>query len=462
VAPAVPAALVLTASDTIRAAGGTLTLSAAAIDSQGAPVTGVPIAWSVSDPGRGQITAQGLFTAGPDSGRVYVRAAVDSTGGVADSVAVRVMRPGTVRWTWAASEVGGYMPLLGGPALAPDGTVYVLVSNAGQPNYPGTLVALTPGGDVQWALPLLQVEGSTGPVVVPVSGNIWVVGSTAYLVSPSGTITWDTVGPEAPIYFSGAASADRLVAAQGLYVNVYDAATHAFRWRTQEAPLVSWLVPPTITAGGDVLAKLTDDTLFQFAGTDGGIVRFFLNPDTGVDRRVFGRGTVPVGNRYYLPMRSLFAALDPGGPLLWLAGDVENGVTEPVIGPDGTIFVLTSRRGLWALNPDGSSRWTRLEIQPRWPWWLGGLALGSGGVLYVPGLEGFYAYDVDGNRVWEHVVDSAGASQAFVGSPAIAPDGTVYTFTSTHLYAFWASAPPEPNSPWPMWRHDAQRTGWAR
>lgn len=69
--------------------------------------------------------------------------------------------------------------------------------------------------------------------------------------------------------------------------------------------------------------------------------------------------------------------------------------------------------------------------------------------------------DTAGATLWTHVADSAGVAQAFEGAPAIAPDGTVYTWTSTHLYAFWGSAPPEPDSPWPMWRHDAQRTGWA-
>ena len=64
--------------------------------------------------------------------------------------------------------------------------------------------------------------------------------------------------------------------------------------------------------------------------------------------------------------------------------------------------------------------------------------------------------------LWTYTADSAGVAQAFVGSPAIAPDGTVYTFTGTHVYAFWGARPPEPDSPWPMWRHDAQRTGWAR
>jgi hypothetical protein len=145
-------------------------------------------------------------------------------------------------------------------------------------------------------------------------------------------------------------------------------------------------------------------------------------------------------------------------------------MTEPAVGPDGALYVQNRRWGLHALNPDGSTRWYRARFippsgpnseRPRWLW-HGGLALAQGGTIYGAGFDRFYAYDVDGNWLWDYLADSAGTPQAFIGSPAIAPDGTVYTFTSTHVYAFWGTAPPEPNSPWPMWRHDAQRTGWAR
>jgi hypothetical protein len=467
VAPQVPTRLVLTASDTIRAAGGTVTFTAVAVDSQGTPVPDVPIVWTVANRARGKISPEGVFTAGPEAGRTYVRANVQSTD-VRDSLPVQVMAPGTVRWTWAASEVGGTMPVLGGPVLGPDGTVYVQVTNGGFPDFPGTLVALTPAATVRWAVPLLKVSGSTGPVVVPGSGLIWVVGSNEYLISPEGTIVWDSV-PQAvnPDFKSGAATDQLLVAAVGLHVLVHDAATQALLWESQEATLSDWLVPPTLTADGKLLAKHTEDTLFAFTAADGQLLRFYEDPDSGVDQRMFGRGVVPVADRYYLPMRSLFAAMDTTGPVLWLAGDVENGVSEPIVSPDGTLFVMTSRRGLWAVKPDGTTLWTRGEILPRWPWWFGGVALAAGGLLYAPSIDGLWAMNRDGQTLWRFVADTTRGPDgfpvgAFVGAPAVAPDGTVYTFTSTHLYAFWASAPPEPNSPWPMWRHDAQRTGWAR
>jgi hypothetical protein len=141
-------------------------------------------------------------------------------------------------------------------------------------------------------------------------------------------------------------------------------------------------------------------------------------------------------------------------------------VSEPAVGSDGSLYVQTRIHGLWALNPDGSPRWERPEVQP-WSSAQGGVALAAGGILYAGGTDAFYAFDLSGTLLWRFVADTALDGDGFPlgrfpGSPAIGPDGTVYTFTSTHMYAFWASAPPEPNSPWPMWRHDAQRTGWAR
>jgi hypothetical protein len=465
--------LVITAFDTIQVVGGTLTFTAEAQDSSGATVPGVEVTWSISDPGRGQITTAGVFTAGPNAGTVSVQAAVLGAG-LAESVQVGIVVPGTLKWRWAAAEVGGSMSWKGGPALAPDGTIYVLVTNGRWPGWPATLVAFAPDGTVRWDRSLVDVADNNGVTVVPGTGRVWIVGQRLYLVSPEGEVLWDTIrvadpDPEvSPIFKMGAASTDMLVAAWGKHVIAYDAADHAFRWVSQLAPYVSWLVPPTITADGNVLAKRTEDTLFVFRGADRQILRIFDDPDTGVDKRVWGHGPVPVGNRYYLPTYSRLAAYDTSGTLHWLTPNTV-GMTEPAVGPDGSLYVQNRLRGLQALNPDGSTRWYRSTPlgntgwveQPRWSW-HGGVALAEGGILYVAGQGAFLAFDVEGTLLWQHAADSAGTVQAFIGSPAIASDGTVYTWTETHVYAFWASAPPEPNSPWPMWRHDAQRTGWAR
>jgi len=463
--PPVPATIVITASDTLTAPGHELAFSAQVLDTEGQPVPTASVMWSVSDTLRGQITADGVFTGGPWVGRPYVRAMLDQSA-LAESLAVRIVPPGTPKWIWPAADLGGVMPWIGGPTLAADGTVYVLVATSGGSDFPATLVALSPKGDVAWSTPLVQVEGCTGLVVVPGSGRLWLVGKQAYLLSPTGEVLWDTLPYPDPIiipeFLAGAATADLLVGTMGERPIAFRASDHAFLWEGPYAAQVSWLVPPTITADGQrVLAKRTRDTLFVFDAADGTIRQRFLDPDTGVDLRVWGRGTVPVRDRYYLPTQGRLAAYDTSGTLEWLTEDTGNGMTEPAVGPDGMLYVQSRAYGLGALDPDGTLRWTQFYAQPRWPW-LGGVALAEGGVVYAAGIDDFWAVSTAGEVLWKYRADSAGVKQSFIGSPAIAPDGTVYTFTGTHVYAFWGAGPPEPNSPWPMWRHDAQRTGWAK
>jgi outer membrane protein assembly factor BamB len=470
VAPAVrPVRLVVTASDTIQVTGATLAFSAVAVDSAGAVVADVPIAWSVGDPQRGRITAAGVFTGGPDSGQVYVRAVVENPA-LVESLAVRVVVPGTLKWRWAMAEVGGVtMTDIGGPALGHDGTVYVVVVRPPQvaPWY-ALLAALTPTGSVRWTVPLEGVDYNY-PVVTP-AGDVLVAAQRVYVVRPAGTVRWQALmEANHPGFKSGAIGDGVAFVTHGYNLSVLSLATGETVWQSPRSPVSSWLVPPTVVGTDRVYAKHTRDTLFAFQQSDGAILKVYQDPDTSADMRVFGAGTVPVGARFYLPTHSRLTAFDTAGPLLWMSEQADVGTPEPVVLPDGVLYVQNSRWGLQVINPDGTGRWKKCTLlpnyhcaeEPYWNWYGGG-ALGEGGIFYGAGWDRFFAYDTVGTALWHYQADSAGVPQPFIGAPAIGPDGTVYTFTSTHVYAFWASAPPEPDSPWPMWRHDAQRTGWVR
>jgi outer membrane protein assembly factor BamB len=465
VTPRVPVRLVLTAADTITVTGGTLTFAAVAVDSLDAPVATDPVTWSVTNPGRGTVTPTGGFTGGPLIGGLYVRARLAEPP-LAESVAVRVVPPGTVKWAWAMTEIGGFsMPSSGGPALGHDGTVYVVVIRPprAQPWF-ATLVALTPAGVLAWSVPLEGVDHNS-PVVTP-AGAVLVAGQRVYVVEPDGTVRWQALmEANHPDFKSAAIGGGVAFTAHGYNLSALLLATGDTLWQSARAPLSDWLVPPTVVGTALVYAKHTAGTLFAFRQSDGAILKTYEDPDTSVDMRVFGVGTVPVGARFYLPTHSRLTAFDTAGPLLWRTEVTGLGVTEPAVGPDGTLYVQNRMFGLHAINPDGTTQWSRKRPtrseEPRWSWY-GGPALAEGGILYGAGFDRFFAYSVAGSHLWDHIADSAGVAQAFLGAPVIAPDGTVYTFTATHVYAFWASAPPEPSSPWPMWRHDAQRTGWVR
>jgi outer membrane protein assembly factor BamB len=457
----------LAAADTITVVPRTIPFAASVTDSAGLVLPDAHLVWTVSDPGRGRVDAVGTFTAGPDTGRVWVQVAVLGHALPRDSAAVRVVAPGTVKWTWAAAEAGGAMPIFGGPALGADGTVYVIVETNTSADL-ARLVALDSNGRERWRAELTGVELNY-PLVTP-AGDVLVAGPRVHLLGADGTPRWQVLSDasnSAP--HSAAATLDRVVVTQGRYTTAFRLSDADTLWQSALSPLGAWLVPPTIVGTDLVYAKLADDSLYALRLTDGEVVRAFEDPDSLLDKRVFGVGTVPLGGRLYLPTASRLAAFDPAGPLLWLTDEHSRGTTEPAVGPDGTLYGQNRRWGVEALNPDGSTKWYRRTLgavgnwkeAPRWSWY-GGPALAEGSIVYAAGREAFFAYTTDGALLWTQVVDSAGQPQAFVGAPAIAQDGTVYTFTSTHLYAFWGPSPPEPNSPWPMWRRDAQRTGWVR
>jgi hypothetical protein len=453
----VPARIDIVASDTAVVVGRSLSFSVVGFDQGGREVAVGAVVWSVSDSRLGTIGADAVFTAA-GAGDGYVLAV--HAAGERDSAFIHVAAPGEVRWRYTPGA-GRVFDAIGGVALALDGTVYALEDvNPTVSGALSALVALDRRGVVRWRVELPGVIFNY-PVVTP-SGSIFVAGRVMYLVGPAGAIEWQrqTTYP-LPDFASGAATDAALVAAVGFDAQVFDINPPALRWSAPPESTAAWIVPPTIDSNGRVFLKHTHDSLFVFRLADGALLKRIADPDTSVDPRVFGVGTVPVDGRFYLPTAGRLAAFDTSGTLLWLTKDTGTGVTEPAVSPNGDLYVQVRTDGLWALRQDGMEKWRLFEIQPRWTW-LGGVALARNGIIYAAGADGFYSISTSGQTLWRFQADSAGVPQAFIGAPAIAPDGTVYSFTSTHLYAFWGAEPPEPNSPWPMWRHDAQRTGWAR
>jgi outer membrane protein assembly factor BamB len=110
-------------------------------------------------------------------------------------------------------------------------------------------------------------------------------------------------------------------------------------------------------------------------------------------------------------------------------------VDSPVIGVDGTIYVGSSDRNLYAINPDGTRRWKfgtpgYIESSP---------AIGADGTVFVTTsppqggaiLSYLYAVKPDGTLRWVFKLGGY-----FGSSPAIGADGTVYVGSwDGHLYA---------------------------
>jgi outer membrane protein assembly factor BamB len=163
------------------------------------------------------------------------------------------------------------------------------------------------------------------------------------------------------------------------------------------------------------------------------------------------------------------------GALVWRrelgigASAVDIGFSAPAIGTDGSVYIATD--SLYALNPNGTVRWTRFftgeEIRSSaaigsdgtiyfasrnipltamhpdsgrvlWELPLGAQghvfaapAIGTDGAIYVATDECvLYAVSAAGTSLWSYNAGTSGSSCTMRSSPAVGADGTIYLGTS--------------------------------
>ncbi len=148
-------------------------------------------------------------------------------------------------------------------------------------------------------------------------------------------------------------------------------------------------------------------------------------------------GTIYVGSRD----RYLYA-LDPDGMLKWKFQTGGWIVSSPAIAGDGTIYVGSNDRYLYAINPDGTLKWKfeTGDVIYSSP------AIASDGTIYVGAninhidifnfLRSYlYTLNPDGTLKWKFK-----AGRRIQTSPAISPDGTIYVGSwDGYLYAIGTS-----------------------
>jgi outer membrane protein assembly factor BamB/nitrous oxidase accessory protein NosD len=109
-------------------------------------------------------------------------------------------------------------------------------------------------------------------------------------------------------------------------------------------------------------------------------------------------------------------------------GSIEAVQFSPVIGADGTIYMGNCDGKLYALNPDGSVKWTYTTGDKAC-----GIALGSDGTIYVAGGfdNSLHALNTDGTLKWKYKTRGN-----ILGTPTVGPDGTIYVGScDSNLYA---------------------------
>jgi hypothetical protein len=223
---------------------------------------------------------------------------------------------------WVVSGAGGARPI----AFGPDGTIYTGAYG---------LTALNPDGTVKWQGPsearILLVGPSVGP-----DGNIyaadntrWGEGLGAFCVDPEGNLLWSDPNPG--IQSSRSSNSEIRFASlleDRLYFCIYsDAGTPPIAWAFDYDGQLQWSQG---TCEIDSYAH--------------------LNPSGQMV--VTGQGLCTV------------STIDRDGAVAWRETSPDPGAqyVDPTVGPDGTIYVAGwFSHYIWALDPDGTTKWFRDE-----------------------------------------------------------------------------------------------------
>jgi len=152
------------------------------------------------------------------------------------------------------------------------------------------------------------------------------------------------------------------------------------------------------------------------------------------------------------------------GTVLWEFETGDDVFSSPAIGSDGTVYVGSADKKLYAINgKTGVKLW---EFETGY-WVSSSLAIGSDGTVYV-GSQDNKLYAINGKsgvKLWEFGTGEwkGPFGRAWSGvnsSPAIGDGGTVYVGSDDgKLYAIKTDSKGLAKSPWPMRGQNARHTG---
>lgn len=187
-------------------------------------------------------------------------------------------------------------------------------------------------------------------------------------------------------------------------------------------------------------------TIFDGILSDGCYNYFVGSPAITQDGTIYITGEFHDNTRTY----GMVYAFNPDGTVKWKYTLNEGAAVymtgSPAIGTDGTIYFLSqylsSDYSRWhgklnALNPDGSEKWNYIVSDGTSGGTTGSPAIAPDGTIYFvyqfysTTTSNLYAMNPDGTKKWNYLVN-----ENFSKHPVVASDGTIYVTSSNHLYAF--------------------------
>jgi len=226
----------------------------------------------------------------------------------------------------------------------------------------------------------------------------------------------------------------------------------------------NWQITLTAVAPGGVNVPVvgSDGNLYVFAAvSSGNSYLYALNLADGSTNWGFAGDTASQYSFCLIP------ALDTNGTVYFCTGSgtvdaVTNGVLEwsalsdaglaygePVVGADGTIYVFANDSPLqfYALNPDGSLKWSTNypgAYFPQYP-----PALAENGTIYFSGGPYFCAVNpADGSLEWELPATNFLYQSFEYENPEVGPNGTIYIETYAYNTNFLFALTPNGTVEW--------------
>lgn len=325
------------------------------------------------------------------------------------------------------------------PSVDKDGTIFIALAynEAGDASSESGVYAINPDGTQKW---YFKWNNAKYINVIPV-----ILDEKIFLATksnPSDADLW-TGKP----YKDNGTILNKATGAFDQVIRVKQGSYGGFAATKEEAVLFH----TNDTYGTRIIWK-QDDGTWKYYGADGGRDKFMLgrpvsggNPDCGfstymaIDKNnkayiLYGKTTgennsTPVLYCYDLTKYSATDGISPEWTMTDLAGTVNRYYSHgTVLGEDGTIYV-TTRKGLAAINPDGTKKWNVDVSNDNFSIW-GCPAVDNQGYIYFNESEQVGSDQTTGKLV-KVKPDGTRASELVLGtslrtSPTISPDGTIY------------------------------------
>jgi outer membrane protein assembly factor BamB len=191
---------------------------------------------------------------------------------------------------------------------------------------------------------------------------------------------------------------------------------------------------PALGADGTIYIGTTDGLLHALTPGPTAATRKWNASKVGTMNRNSSPAIGADGTVYIGTYTGLVAVNPANGAKLWTfltEGRVDSSAAIAAnTAANGTLYVGTSLKAFYAINPDGTQKWKVTGFDGPF---LSSPAVGANGIIYVPAGKVVYALDpANGAKIWEF--RTAGTIKW--SSPAIGADKTLYVGSTDHnLYA---------------------------